>query len=182
MVSPTLTSQGFTSCSELAGGPGDKISSIYSQSSTASFLSVVARNIVLRSNCWPTKRGVKKQPVYLHSMLAAPLASRSLRSNNNNSLSVPRVKTITGTRGFHSCAPFIWNNLPVSVHSAVSVDTVDTSLWIGLYPIDTGMLDGPLMLRKCVLDFAVEHWFGHWAWLCWRYWRYRSLIDWLIEI
>ena len=51
------------------------------------------------------------QPVYLHSMLAASLPSRSMRSNNDNSLSVPRVKTNTGARAFHSCAPSLWNNL-----------------------------------------------------------------------
>ena len=47
---------------------------------------------------------VKKQPIYLHSMLAASIPSRSLRSNNDNSLSVPRVKTNTGARACHSCA------------------------------------------------------------------------------
>ena len=42
----------------------------------------------------------EKLPVYLHSMLPASLPSRSLRSNNDNSLSVPRVKTNTGKRTF----------------------------------------------------------------------------------
>ena len=44
----------------------------------------------------------EKQPVYVHSMLAESLPSHSLRSNNDNSLSVPRVKTNTGARAFHS--------------------------------------------------------------------------------
>ena len=65
----------------------------------------------------------EKQPVYLHSMLAASLPSRSLRSNNDNSLSVPRVKTNTGARAFHSCASSLWNNLPLSVRSTISVAT-----------------------------------------------------------
>ena len=65
----------------------------------------------------------EKQPVYLHSMLAASIPSRSLRSNNDNSLSVPRVKTNTGARAFHSCALSQWNNLLLSVRSAVSVAT-----------------------------------------------------------
>ena len=47
----------------------------------------------------------EKQPLYLHSMLAASLPSRLLRSSNDNSLSIPRVKTITGARAFHYCAP-----------------------------------------------------------------------------
>ena len=63
----------------------------------------------------------EKQPVYLHSMLAASIPSRSLRSNNDNSLSVPRVKTNTGARAFHSCALSLWNNLSLSVRSASSV-------------------------------------------------------------
>ena len=65
----------------------------------------------------------EKQPVYLHSMLAASIPSHSLRSNNDNSLSVPRVKTNTGARAFHCCAPSLWNNLPLSVRSAISVAT-----------------------------------------------------------
>ena len=70
----------------------------------------------------------EKQPVYLHSMLAASLPSRSLRSNNDNSSSFSRVKTNTGARAFHSCAPFLWNNLPLSVHSAISVATIKKHL------------------------------------------------------
>ena len=65
----------------------------------------------------------KKQPVYLHSMLAASIPSRSLRWNNDNSLSVPRVKTSNGARVFHSCAPSLWNNLPLSVRLGCSVAT-----------------------------------------------------------
>ena len=65
----------------------------------------------------------EKQPVYLHCMLAASIPSRSLRSNNDNSLSISRVKTNTGARAFHSCAPSLWNNLSLSVRSAISVDT-----------------------------------------------------------
>ena len=65
----------------------------------------------------------EKQSVYLHSILAALIPSRSLRSNNDNSLSVPRVKTNIGARAFHSCALSLWNNLPLSVRSASSVAT-----------------------------------------------------------
>ena len=46
----------------------------------------------------------EKQPVYLYSMLAASISSHSLRSNKGISLSVPRVKTNSGARAFHSCA------------------------------------------------------------------------------
>ena len=63
----------------------------------------------------------EKERVYLHSMLAVSIPSRSLRSNNDNSLSVPRVKTNTDVRAFHSCAPSFWNNLLLSGRSASSV-------------------------------------------------------------
>ena len=76
--------------------------------------------ILFKINLLIYKTLCEKQPVYLHSMLAASIPSRSLRSNNDNSLSVPRVKTNTGDRNFHSCAPSLWNNLRclLSVRSA----------------------------------------------------------------
>ena len=123
----------------------------------------VSFRILFKINLLTYKTLHEKQPVYLHSMLAAPLPSHSLRSNNDNNLSVPRVKTNTGARGFNFCAPSLWNNLPLSVHSAISVSTlnkhVKTSLWLGLFPIDICMPDGLLMLQNCFLGFSVEHWF-----------------------
>ena len=59
--------------------------------------------ILFKINLLTYKTLREKQPVYLHSMLAASIPSRSLRSNNGNSLSVPMVKTNTGARAFHSC-------------------------------------------------------------------------------
>ena len=61
----------------------------------------------------------EKQPVYLHSILATSLPSRSPRSSNDNSPSVPRVETNTGARAFHSCTLSLWNNLPLSIPSAI---------------------------------------------------------------
>ena len=81
------------------------------------------------------KTQCEKQPVHLHSMLAASLPSHSLRSNNDNSLSVPRVKTNTCARGFHSCAPPLWNNLPLSVCSAISVATFKKHLKTHLFDL-----------------------------------------------
>ena len=62
----------------------------------------------------------EEQPVYLRSLIAISLPSRSLRSNRGITLSIPRIKTNTGARAFCSCAPFLWNNLPLSVRSANS--------------------------------------------------------------
>ena len=77
----------------------------------------------------------ERQPVYLHSMLAASIPSRSVRSNNDNSLSVPRVKTNIGARAFHSCAPSLWNELPLSVRSASSVATFKKYLKTHLFDL-----------------------------------------------
>ena len=65
----------------------------------------------------------EEQPVYLRSLIAISLPSRLLRSNRGITLSIPRTKTNTGARAFSSCAPSLWNNLPLSVRSATSVAT-----------------------------------------------------------
>ena len=65
----------------------------------------------------------EEQPVYLRSLIATSIPSRSLRSNRGIALSVPRFRTNTGTRAFSSCAPSLWNNLPLAVHSATLVAT-----------------------------------------------------------
>ena len=91
--------------------------------------------ILFKINLLTYKTLREKLPVYLHSMLAASIPSRSLRSNNDNSLSVPRVKTNTGARAFHSCAPSLWNNLPLSVPSAISVATFKKYLKTHLFDL-----------------------------------------------
>ena len=65
----------------------------------------------------------EKQPAYLHSLLATPLPSRSLRSHKGITLSVPSVKTNARKRSFSSCAPSLWNSLPLSVRSSTLVTT-----------------------------------------------------------
>ena len=47
----------------------------------------------------------EEQPVYLRSLIATSLPSRSLRSNRGITLSVPRIRTNTGARAFSSCVP-----------------------------------------------------------------------------
>ena len=64
----------------------------------------------------------EKQPLYLHVIVAASISSHSLRSNNDNRLSIPGIKTNTGCKSF-SLFFTLWNNLPLSVHSAISVAT-----------------------------------------------------------
>ena len=61
--------------------------------------------ILFKINLLTYKTLREKQPVYPHSIRSASISSRSPRSNNDISLSVPRVKTNTGARAFHSSAP-----------------------------------------------------------------------------
>ena len=65
----------------------------------------------------------EEQPVYLRSLIATSLPPCSLRSNRGITLSVPRIKTKTGTGALSSYAPSLLNNLPLSVRSATSVAT-----------------------------------------------------------
>ena len=60
-------------------------------------------------------------PSYLHTLLPKAIPSRSLRSNKGLRLTVPRVKTVTGSRAFSHCAPVLWNGLPEKLRSLQSV-------------------------------------------------------------
>ena len=60
-------------------------------------------------------------PIYLRFTVLVFTTSGICGAYNDNILSVPRVKTNTGARAFHSCAPSLWNNLSLSVCSAISV-------------------------------------------------------------
>jgi len=62
-----------------------------------------------------------KQPAYLNSMLTKAIPTRTLRSNQAPLLNVPKTKTVTGSRAFSSCAPTLWNTLPLSLRSLKSV-------------------------------------------------------------
>jgi hypothetical protein len=64
-----------------------------------------------------------EQPSYLRNLLQRAVPSRSLRSNKGFLLSVPKVKTKMGSRAFSSCAPVLWNSLPVASRSATSDTT-----------------------------------------------------------
>ena len=95
-----------SACSESTAPPFDK--SLPFTRSIPLLLSLrwlpVRFRIIFKINLLTCRTLREKQPVYLHSMQAASIPSRSMRSNNDNSLSVLRVKPNTGARAFHSCA------------------------------------------------------------------------------
>ena len=121
-------------------------------------------------------------------MLAASIPSRSQRSNYDNSLSVPRVKTNTGARALHSCAPSLWNNCrclsvqPVQLLPSRNIWRHTSLIWS--FPHSYRHSPWPVDVTELVPRFCCWTliWLlRHWVWLCRGYWCYRSLIDWLID-
>ena len=56
-------------------------------------------------------------PSYLSSLLSHYAPSRHLRSSDRHLLSVPRIRTSIGSKGFRYSGPLFWNNLPDSLRS-----------------------------------------------------------------
>ena len=87
--------------------------------------------------------------------------ARKLCSNKGFSLSVPRIKTNTDARAFHSCAPSLWKNLPLCLSVQpfscyLQEISEGTSLWLDNFPIVTSTPDIPLLWQNCFLtDSAV---------------------------
>ena len=104
----------------------------------------------------------EEQPVYLRSLIAISLPSRSLRSNRGITLSIPRIKTNTGARAFSSCAPSLSEqpstNCPFS-HLGCHLQKTSQNIpfRLGLPPVDTGVPNCLLMLRNGFNDFVFEH-------------------------
>ena len=105
-------------------------------------------------------------------MLAASIPFRSLKSKKDNSLSVLRVKTNTGARASHSCAPSLWNSLPLFVRSAGSVATfkkyLKTHLFDLAFPHRYRYSPWPVDVTELFPRFCCWTliWLSrHWAWL-----------------
>ena len=78
----------------------------------------ISFRIQFKINCLTYKILSTEQPSYLFTLLSRAAPTRTLRHNKGLLLSVPRVKTKMGARGFSACAPTLWNSLPLSVRSA----------------------------------------------------------------
>ncbi|XP_053569847.1 uncharacterized protein LOC128660189 [Bombina bombina] len=66
-------------------------------------------------------------PQYLKELLTPYIPSRSLRSANTSLLSVPRIRTNSGSRAFGHAAPTFWNSLPCAIREAPSLQTFKKS-------------------------------------------------------
>lgn len=67
-------------------------------------------------------------PLYLHSLLQHYHPARSLRSSNQQLITVPPSRTVFGSRSFRCTAPSIWNSLPLHIRSSPSLSTFKRSL------------------------------------------------------
>ncbi len=61
------------------------------------------------------------EPTYLRNLLMPYTPTRTLRSSNQNLLSVPYARTIFGARAFRNAAPAIWNDLPQDLRDCHSL-------------------------------------------------------------
>ena len=63
-------------------------------------------------------------PSYITDMLQhKPKSGRSLRSDSQNLLLVPRARTVTyGDRNFKNVAPMMWNRLPDDIRLCEDID------------------------------------------------------------
>jgi len=68
------------------------------------------------------------QPNYLSLVLTPHQPQRSLRSVNQNLLSVPHCNSSFGQRSFSYCAPKIWNDTPLLVRQSPSLDSFKRNL------------------------------------------------------
>ena len=87
--------------------------------------------------CVLTDRTLREKTYYLLSTFATSLPFCSLAFRKAIALSVVRVKTNAKARVSCSCARALWNNFPLSVHSAFSVATFRNFLNTHLFVTNT---------------------------------------------
>jgi len=115
---------------------------------------------------------------HLSSVLTPHQPQRSLRSVNQNLLSVPRCNSSFGQRSFSHCATKIWNDIPLSVRQSPSLDSFKHNLkthyfannwppgdclqrfWLDILDIVRSTNSYEWMNEITVyLDMFVRHWF-----------------------
>ena len=70
-----------------------------------------------------------KGPSYLKEMLVPYIPEKNLRSADKQNLVLPKVRTsMYGDRAFAAAAPTLWNNLPLDLKSASTVETFKSKL------------------------------------------------------
>ena len=89
----------------------------------------VRQRVVFKVLLLTYKALIGDAPSYLRELIAPYCPVRELRSMNAGLLVVPRVlKSRMGARAFSYQAPFLWNQLPLSVRGADTVTTFKSRL------------------------------------------------------
>ena len=124
--------------------------------------------------------------IFFNFMLAASLPSHSLRSNKDNSLSVPRVKTNTDARAF-TLVPRLFGTTFHYLSIQLFQLLPSRNLWrhsslTWPFPYRHRHARWPFVMELFLLfcDWTLIRLSHHWPWLHREYWCYRNLIDWLI--
>jgi hypothetical protein len=96
----------------------------------------VAKRIEFKINFITYKCLNDQAPEYLSELISVYNPPRSLRSTDQNLLSVPptRLKTY-GDRAFSKAAPTLWNNLPEDIRRATSLDSFKNNLKSHLFKL-----------------------------------------------
>ena len=69
-----------------------------------------------------------QSPSYLASLIIPYMPSRALRSQGQQLLAKPHVKTAIGPRALRVAAPAVWNSLPLHVRQSPSFDSFKRNL------------------------------------------------------
>ena len=139
--------------------------------------------ILFKINYWPTKPRVKTSLFIFTPCL--PHHSHSVHWDQTTII----VCQFLGSRPTEVQELFtLWNNLPLSVYSAISFATFKKHLKTHLLDLAFHPLTPACPITRWCYGTvsSICYWTlirlsRHWAWLCWGYWRYRNLIDWCIS-
>ena len=143
--------------------------------------------ILFKVNLLTYKTLREKQPLYLHSMLAASIPSCSMRSNNEIVCQSLGSRPILVLELF-TLVPHLFGTTSRCLSIQPVQLLLSRNIWrhISLiWPFPHRYLHSPWPVDVTELFHRVCCWTliwlsRHWAWLCRGCWHHRSLIDWLI--
>ena len=75
---------------------------------------------------WKSLNGLA--PSFISQLLTPYVPTRTLRSSDKLLLKIPKTFSSYGDRAFSSCAPKLWNSLPMDIRSCVSINAFKNRL------------------------------------------------------
>ena len=75
---------------------------------------------------WKSLNGLA--PSYISQLLTPYVPTQTLRSSDKLLLKIPKTFSSYGDRAFSSCAPKLWNSLPMDIRSCVSINAFKNRL------------------------------------------------------